>query len=609
MPISSNFNDALRARQSPADIAETGASPAPTLAQITYQLNQWASHASRGEHRTVAVDIILEHLEQHGNTLNLSGLALKTFPPYLPPNLERIDISNNRISQLPEFQQSVRHILAADNLVRILPASLPEALETLDLNRNGVFGLTAQPLPNLTRVRLGSSPWFNPQPNRVVAAQVENVPVRNNAAGLPCDLQNLSAESDPEDDIEVLDVSLEPPPPVDVQDYRAALFRMQAEFNANAALFPRPAMAASDDLELDRLAAELDAGTHSFEESSNTSSDPRFFGYTPNGYNQTPREIRLRYMRDTVEANAAWDRIILEPNAIDFFQVLARLDNAAQMKPIHRMNHTEVENLDKFKKYVGQWLEQLAENEALRTSTFTIANEATASCRDSVLATFNTMQIARDVHQIESGKYDQDIPELVTTSRNVFRQECLEQVARDKMASRDSDGVRLRDRLNDSGNPAVDEIEVYLGYQSQLKGALQLTSTVSEMYFYAPLTSDDLKSAEADVKTKENAGFASWLASWTPFVYVMARLDPAGHEAMRDELVETMESETFGNLVAAAVAEMNISDDPAATADAERIASKTLADRLTAAADMQFAEDFMAHKGLSGLLAPKWQVA
>ncbi|WP_032484368.1 NEL-type E3 ubiquitin ligase domain-containing protein, partial [Yersinia pestis] len=69
----------------------------------------------------------------------------------------------------------------------------------------------------------------------------------------------------------------------------------------------------------------------------------------------------------------------------------------------------------------------------LREQTFLIAQEASATCEDRITLTHNDMQKAVMLHEVEKGKYDEKLPELIARGREMFRLEQLENIAREKV--------------------------------------------------------------------------------------------------------------------------------------------------------------------------------
>lgn len=201
-------------------------------------------------------------------------------------------------------------------------------------------------------------------------------------------------------------------------------------------------------------------------------------------------------------------------------------------KFLDRLGDTVNSNDPQFVTATGDWLSALAERPSLRRNTFLISEEATTSCEDRVSLTFNEMKKARLTDAVESGRYDQQLPDLIAIARRMFRLDKLEHIARGKAAQ-----LRL-----------VDEVEVYLAYQVQLRDRLDLPLDTPSMRFFGAsmLTPNDLDRAEEQVKHAETAEFFDYLTTdWGPWQGVSARLQPQAHQATKDKLVDALAGREF----------------------------------------------------------------
>ncbi|MFK4535284.1 hypothetical protein ABIA00_003467 [Bradyrhizobium ottawaense] len=92
----------------------------------------------------------------------------------------------------------------------------------------------------------------------------------------------------------------------------------------------------------------------------------------------------------------------------------------------------------------------------------------------------------------------------------------------------------------------VDETEVYLAYQTQLRDPLELRHVAPDMRFLtvSGVTRDEVERAIATVRQQETIGFADYLATgWQPWETVLRRIAPEKHAAMDDRLVDAMGEE------------------------------------------------------------------
>ncbi|ELI4024103.1 hypothetical protein Q7225_002598, partial [Staphylococcus pseudintermedius] len=184
-------------------------------------------------------------------------------------------------------------------------------------------------------------------------------------------------------------------------------------------------------------------------------------------------------------------------------------DAAAFSTFLDRLKKTKNNQATDFHVQIASWISQLAQDDELRAKTFDMATESTSSCEDRVTLAMNNMKSVQLVHNAEKGKFDHDIPGLVSAGREMFRLEQLDLIAREKVK-------KLR---------FFDEIEVFLGYQNKLKESLELTGTTEGMQFFGAsrITELDLKAAEIQVKSAENSQFREWILQWEPLHGVLKR--------------------------------------------------------------------------------------
>ncbi len=276
-----------------------------------------------------------------------------------------------------------------------------------------------------------------------------------------------------------------------------------------------------------------------------------------------------------------WATIEQEDNAPAFSAFLSRLADTVSAK----------ENPE-FILQVAIWLAQLAGSPTLREQTFLIAREASATCEDRITLTHNDMQKAVMLHEVEKGKYDEKLPELIARGREMFRLEQLENIAREK--------VKTLKTLNVH---SVDDIEVYLAYQVKLRGSLELSSVNKEMRFFgvSDVTTDDLLSAETRVKTAENQDFPRWLSQWSPWKSVVQRIEPERYTAAVERQYSALEN-IYPDKLAAELAANGMTGD----VDANRIVGKRINDEIMEEIDMALTHEVLSAKGASSLLDNLW---
>ncbi|WP_395756057.1 NEL-type E3 ubiquitin ligase domain-containing protein (plasmid) [Edwardsiella ictaluri] len=204
-------------------------------------------------------------------------------------------------------------------------------------------------------------------------------------------------------------------------------------------------------------------------------------------------------------------------------------DAAAFSTFLDRLKKTKNNQATDFHVQIASWISQLAQDDELRAKTFDMATESTSSCEDRVTLAMNNMKSVQLVHNAEKGKFDHDIPGLVSAGREMFRLEQLDLIAREKVK-------KLR---------FFDEIEVFLGYQNKLKESLELTGTTEGMQFFGAsrITELDLKAAEIQVKSAENSQFREWILQWEPLHGVLKRRESKQWQTLIDKKMEDYEGE------------------------------------------------------------------
>ncbi|EHJ4129522.1 hypothetical protein J1C08_002186, partial [Escherichia fergusonii] len=212
----------------------------------------------------------------------------------------------------------------------------------------------------------------------------------------------------------------------------------------------------------------------------------------------------------------AWFPRAAEENADAFTTFLNRLnENACARSPA-------------FRGQVAAWLDELLITPELCTLSFAIAQEASTSCTDRAALGWNNMQVTRLLfHAVCNEQTTADA--FITLSRQIFRLRQTERIAGEKV-------VALTAAHED-----VDEIEVYLAYQTRLKGTLGLPDCLaSEMQFAntARVTPEDISSAEEDVRLAEEAEFRTWLNNWAPCQqFLLKRMSEDEREALTERRI------------------------------------------------------------------------
>lgn len=583
-------------------------------------------------------------IEQTG-IINLSGMNLTSVPefppqlillhlndnkletlPVLPKRLEELNVNENRLEVLPLLPKSLTVLDAKDNLIKNLPAlpnsleminiednllqtlpQLPVSLITLNVNKNKLTELPALPTSlselNADENRLTKLP---PLPNTLRVINVHH----NHLTELPALPEQLKML-----DVEDNRLTQLPTLPRSLSQLYAANNRLTAiprSSYINLRMF---------DIENNRL-TDLPIELYSMPNNSvvDVSNNPLRSSlieylqiYTTNrmpnqGVNihfTAPSEIEFdntqALLQDVVaewfttknkdQIIQKWSGIANEENAAEFSQFLGGLKQTVSAR-----------NVPTFNNEVTTWLNQLSDAPALRALTFAVALDASATCEDRVILTWNNMQDAVFIYQIERGDYDNKLLELMPKIRETYRLVELEKIAHEKTE-------QLNSQIDSSrSDDEVDEIEVYLAYQTQLRDPLKLTSVAKEMRFFdvSYVTQNDLKSAEKKVKELENKIFPDWLAQWFPWQKVLERIEPEGWEKAQEKRFQALENGSYEQQVKIELEKLELKGD--AYADAKRTIGRQIMETMDKNTFRQLTKETLVARKTLSLLAPQWPI-
>ncbi|HAE7834177.1 TPA_asm: type III secretion system effector E3 ubiquitin transferase SspH1, partial [Salmonella enterica subsp. enterica serovar Worthington] len=499
--------------------------------------SKWERDAPAGESpgRAAVVQEMRDCLNNGNPVLNVGASGLTTLPDRLPPHITTLVIPDNNLTSLPELPEGLRELEVSGNLQLTSLPSLPQGLQKLWAYNNWLASLPTLP-PGLgdlavSNNQLTSLPEMPPalRELRVSGNNLTSLPA------LPSGLQKLWAYNNRLTSLPEMSPGLQE---LDVSHNQLTRLPQSLTGLSSAArvyLDGNPLSERTLQALRDITSAPGYSGPRILFDMAGASA---------------PREARALHLAaadwltSAREGEAAqadrWQAFGLEDNAAAFSLVLDRL--------------RETENFKKdagFKAQISSWLTQLAEDAALRAKTFAMATEATSTCEDRVTHALHQMNNVQLVHNAEKGEYDNNLQGLVSTGREMFRLEKLEQIAREK-----------------AGTLALaDDVEVYLAFQNKLKESLELTSVTSEMRFFdvSGVTVSDLQAAELQVKTAENSGFSKWILQWGPLHSVLERKVPERFNALREKQISDYEG-TYRKLYDEVLKSSGLVDDT----DAER---------------------------------------
>ncbi|EAN8972297.1 E3 ubiquitin--protein ligase [Salmonella enterica] len=516
---------------------------------------EWERAAPAGESRDRAetVQEMRACLNNGNAVLNVGESGLTTLPgclpahittliiprnnltrlPALPPGLQELIVSNNPLTSLPALPSALRDLTVVDNhLLTSLP-ELPSGLQMLSAYGNQLTRLPALPSGlkelSVSNNQLTSLPEL---PSELSKLHVDNNRLTS-LPELPSELSKLYADNNqltglPELPSELKELAVSGNPLPSLPALPPGLHSLWIHHNQ---LTRQPEIITGLSSEVtvylggplpERILQALQDIT-----SAPGYSGPRIhFNMAGPSVHWGTRALHLAVADWLMPAREG------EPAPADRWHVFGREDNADAFSLfLDRLSETENFIKDAgFKAQISSWLAHLAEDDALRANTFTLATEATSSCEDRVTLALHQMQNVQLVHNAEKGEYDDNLAALVATGREMFRLGKLEQIAREKA------GTLV----------LVDEIEVYLAYQNKLRKPLGLTSVTAEMRFFgvSGVTVTDLQAAELQVKAAEKSEFREWILQWGPLHSVLERKAPERINALREKQISDYE-ETY----------------------------------------------------------------
>ncbi|WFU31581.1 NEL-type E3 ubiquitin ligase domain-containing protein [Bradyrhizobium brasilense] len=530
-------------------------------------LTNWAAEVGQGQHEDRQEAVSRTRAWQdtgHVNeALDLSSLSLTALPAPSLAGLRRLNVDDNQLNNLPgDLPASLQRLYASNNQLTGLP-ELPNGLRRLYVISNGLTNLPAQLPPGLRRLRVDNNQLTN-LPDRLPAT-LEELDVSGNRLtnlpDLPSRLQRLNVDYNQLTD-------LPEPLPGGLQWLSAShneltslpetvppdLLWLGASDNQLTSvpetLLTQLGRDSSVDLENNPLPDLVQAGLAAAIHAADYAGPQVFLSTAEGALEVEPRSLQ-EVVADWLEAEpsitATWQGFAQEPGARDYARFLDRLRGT--------VNYGN----DGFRQAVVEDLRQAAVRPRLREQFFQLASGASERCEDRVTLTWNGMQSARLNADVEDGVYDGRLAELLRQGRVLFRLEALDGIARETVNS-----LRRADP-----DAYVDEIEVYLAYQTQLRDPLHLLHIAPDMRFLnvSNVTEDDIARAEASVRNQEAAEFPDYLATrWHPWESVLRRIAPEDYAAMERRLVDAMGDE-FQARLDRRLAENGLTGD----ADAERV--------------------------------------
>ncbi|EBX9238365.1 E3 ubiquitin-protein ligase SlrP [Salmonella enterica] len=604
--------------------SEQASSASGSKDAVNYELiwSEWAKEAppKEAQGREKAVQRMRDCLKNNQTELRLKILGLTTIPAYIPEQITTLILDHNELKSLPEnLQGNIQTLFARSNQLTSIPATLPDTIQKMDLSINFITELPGR-LPSA----LQSLDLFHNKisclpenlPEELLYLSVYDNSVSTLPEHLPSGITHLNVQSN---SLTALPETLPP-----------GLKTLEAGENALTSL-PETLPSTLQNLDVSHnhlinLPENLPAALQVMQASRNhlvrlPESLPHFRGEGPRPariiveYNPfSERTIQnmqrlmssvdyqgpqvffamgdfsiVRVTRPLHEAVKGWLTCLEEEDVNKWRAFEAEANAAAFSGFLDYLGDTQNTRHPDFKEQVSAWLMRLAGDSALRETAFIIAMDATISCEDRVTLTYHQMQEATLVHDAERGAFDSQLAELIMAGREIFRLEQVESLAREKVK-----------RLF-----FIDEIEVYLGFQNQLRESLSLTTMTQEMRFYnvSGITESDLDEAEIRIKIAENSDFHKWFALWGPWHKVLERIAPEEWREMMDKRAECIETEEYQRRVNAELEALGIAGDP----DAERMTGMRIMEEINQTLFTESMENVLMKKGVSSLMSAYWR--
>ncbi|EFK6622611.1 T3SS effector E3 ubiquitin-protein ligase IpaH9.8 (plasmid) [Escherichia coli] len=487
-----------------------------TYADYFSAWDKWEKQALPGEERDEAVSRLKECLINNSDELRLDRLNLSSLPDNLPAQITLLNVSYNQLTNLPELPVTLKKLYSASNKLSELPV-LPPALESLQVQHNELENLPALPDSLLT---------MNISYNEIVSLP-----------SLPQALKNLRATRN---FLTELPAFSEGNNPV-VREY--FFDRNQISHIPESILNLRN--------ECSIHISDNPLSSHALQALQRLTSSPDYHG--PRIYFSMSDGQQNTLHRPLADAVTAWFPENKQSDVSQIWHAFEHEEHANTFSAfLDRLSDTvSARNTSGFREQVAAWLEKLSASAELRQQSFAVAADATESCEDRVALTWNNLRKTLLVHQASEGLFDNDTGALLSLGREMFRLEILEDIARDKVRTLHF----------------VDEIEVYLAFQTMLAEKLQLSTAVKEMRFYgvSGVTANDLRTAEATVRSCEENEFTDWFSLWGPWHAVLKRTEADRWAQAEEQKYEMLENE-YPQRVADRLKASGLSGD----ADAER---------------------------------------
>lgn len=486
---------------------------------------------------------------------------------FLPKGLIHLDVSNNQLNALPDarLMDGLRMLDISANEFEELPA-LPEGVERLLMSFNRVEALPAT-LPT-TLIELNAA-----------ANQLQTV------AFLPpnlrrIDLSNNQLSSLPDFRCQSVDLAV-----VDnrLRSLPACVFALDRESRVTLSLNP------------------IDAATFEQIQQVRRRRDRR------------PRLAlpHIDFHPSVSQMVSYWSPEKKHDDAHEIWRTARGTEWTTFRNFLVKLHGTAFYRDPNLRRGVAEWLSRLAEDEALREQCIQLSVEALGHCDDRITLSFNKMRMAAIAADVNSGRYDQDLPAAMGLARSWFRVEELERIAYRKINEQAAAHERWRATAAPGAEPPLnrrppDDVEIYLAYVDEFYREFDLFIGDGGMLYRrrANLTQEDYDAARRQLIQAERDNFVNFLVrEWAPWDALLERRDKYNHGVAHGSIDTLVSDGTYTERVRQRLLDMGFDEqDTAVWNDAEARMGKVVSDEIRQAALIPLTRDFLDRNDLLHLL-------
>ncbi|XP_044730646.1 probable E3 ubiquitin-protein ligase NGR_a03640 [Chrysoperla carnea] len=528
--------------------------------------------------------LIPENLPETLEILDISNNKLFMITGNLPSNLEELLLGHNNIINVPNtLPDSIIHLQLYRNSITTLPNKLPRCLKLLDIHSNklcslpeNLFGslkslqILQMKSNNLTKIKLDSESLIELDlgNNEIEAIEFFNLPKlqyldvkHNNLTNLPNLSQTLEYLYASSNKLSVIfelpnslkalyldsnNISILPKPlPLQLKElslhnnkiteiptelptsltYLGLTNNLIIDINSRVK-FPTNAIIDLDENPLSETSIEY------LKQLIRTGNPPTICFDDLDEYYENYVKTRslaeeVPYWLEDELVDPCWNLISEESGATSFSYFLYRIRQSVFF-------------VEPMKGDISKWLYSMGEENnskrTLRELIFFMATEEEEKnfgpWNAMIRWTWNQMKLLEVVLNVESGKYDNKIEELIELARGIYRLNLLEQITRRKLQ-----------KMNQQEEIECNEYHMNVDYQIRLKDILELpirpyfwpwerikeekvsrNSEKASWYSCFALSNKSIEQAIKEINEKEQTEFISFLLiDWQPWKEVLKR--------------------------------------------------------------------------------------